>query len=125
MFTSNTAEVIDIKEKRQHSDVFSKILDLHKRLKEIAQYESISSSKPNYKVVKPTGGQLQKIKALELNLGYKLVAYQADTEVEEDKLMILNRVNSLLDEFLSISKNSQNDQASQAKKDDFNEFFEQ
>ena len=54
-----------------------------------------------------------------------MCCYETTLTLEEDKLMILNRVDSLLDEFVSISKGQQMDQANQGKKDDFTEFFEQ
>ncbi len=119
MFTSNNAEVVDIQKKKVHSDAFSKILHVHKKLKEVAQLESIS--KPSYKTAKLAKDQLQKVNSLELALGYKLIAYEADAECDEDKLMILNRVSSLLDEYLSLCKPSMQN----PNRDEFSDFFQQ
>ncbi len=119
MFTSNTAEVVDIQKKKVQSDAFTKILHLHKKLKEVAQLESIY--KPKYKPAKLPKDQLQKVNSLELALGYKLVVYEADAECDEDKLMILNRVSSLLDEYLSLCKPGMQSQ----NREEFNDFFQQ
>ena len=144
MFASNTAEVLTfsnsnpskdlkmkmtrVKTKTKTGDLFSKILFLHKKLKEVAQYESISRSK--YKLAKLDSSQLEKIKNLEGETGYSLIAYSHDTEVEENKDMILNRVYSLLEEYLDYCKPSKTQIKDVGYKfgkseDAFSGFFEQ
>ena len=125
MFSSNTAEVINIQTKKNadkahiDKDLFSKLLMLHKKLKVVAQYESITKSK--YKVASLSQSQLDNIKMLESKSGYSLLAFEQDLEVDENKNMILNRIDSLLDEYLSYCKPEKSNKSS----DDFNKFFDE
>lgn len=122
MFASNTAEIINFEKpisKIKNNDIFSKILYIHKKLKEIAQYESISKTK--YNVAKLSSEKLEKVKTLESKLGCYLIAYEVDAEVEENKCMILNRISSLLDEYLDLCR----DTVLKKQEDGFNGFFEQ
>ena len=118
---SNIRDVIDFKltkkKNTKKTDVFSNILLVYKKLKEAALYESMTKSK--YKVARLNQEELNQLKSLESRLGYSFVAYENDKSQEEDKLMLLNRISSLLDEYLSFCR--------QVKKQDdsFNEFFEQ
>ena len=127
MFASNTAEVLNFQKKKDSQDVFTKILYLHKKLKEVAQYESLSKTK--YKLAKPSPEDLERIKQLELKLGYSLIAFESEEEIEENKAMILNRIDSLLDEYMAMCKpvapKSQNPPPSKKIDNDFNGFFEQ
>lgn len=118
MFASGTAEVINFEKKKKTDDLFTKILYVHKKLKEVAQYESISKTK--YQVAKLNKEQLEKVKLLESKFGCCLVAYEGKREIEENKLMILNRVHSLLDEYLDMCKPKKEKYSS----DEFGKFFE-
>lgn len=122
MFASNTAEIIHFEkqpaktQKSEKSDVFTKILYVHKKLKEVARHESISRQK--YNVAKLNPEKLEKLKQVESKIGCYLVAYEPDPEAEENKSMILNRISSLLDEYLSLCRVKKHE-------DGFNGFFEQ
>ncbi|MBI3591147.1 MAG: hypothetical protein HY094_07235 [Candidatus Melainabacteria bacterium] len=125
MFASSTAEVLSFQKKKDPQDVFTKILYLHKKLKEAAQYESLSKTK--YKLAKPVTEDLERIKQLELKLGYSLIAVESENEMEENKAMILNRIDSLLDEYMSMCKPGKSklqNLPSQKIENDFNGFFE-
>ena len=132
MFSSNTAEIINLNNKKKKTeDLFSKILFLHKKLKEVAQFETISKTK--FKHASLNKEQIQKVKLLESNLSCFLMAFQCDNEIDENKQMILNRIHSLLDEYLSMCKPQTNKLQTNQKLDpknpntvaDFNGFFEQ
>ena len=122
MFASSTAEVINLQknQKSQRTEnVFSKILFLHKKLKELAQYESLSNT--DYKLARLNPTQMEKIKMLESGLSCHLVAFEYDSSIDENKCMILNRISSLLDEYLSICKAKKTSNTDV----DFSKFFEQ
>lgn len=119
MFASSTAEVINLQKNKKPQNVFSTILLLHKKLKEVAQYESLSNT--DYKLAKLSSLQVEKIKSLELGLGCHLVAFEYDSSIDENKCMILNRISSLLDEYFSICKTKKNEKSDS----DFSKFFEQ
>ena len=122
MFASSTAEVINLQknQKSQRTEnVFSKILFLHKKLKELAQYESLSNT--DYKLARLNPTQMEKVKMLESSLDCHLVAFEYDSSIDENKCMILNRISSLLDEYLSICKAKKTSNTDV----DFSKFFEQ
>lgn len=120
MFSSNTAEVINFQKKDQIQDLFTTILVVHKKLKEVARFESLA--KPKLKVAKLSKDNLEKVRALESLIGYSLIAYESDLQLDEDKAMILNRVSSLIDEYLSMCKLPSKEKSN--KDDGFNGFFE-
>ena len=126
MFSSNTAEIISFQKKKKKPDLFSSILSLHKKLKEVAQYESLLQSKlkSKSKLAKLKDQQVEKLKQLETDLDCCLVAYDNEIEAGEDKAMILNRINSLLDEYLSLCYVGKVKNSVKAE-DNFSKFFEQ
>lgn len=135
MFASNTAEVLKIREKTKSQGFFTKLLYIHKKIKQAAQLESMS--KAMFKVAPLNQSQIENIRQLENKLGFCLVAYEHLLEIEENKYMILNRISSLLDEYMDLCKSDIPAEtkivASQVsvrnKKsntvNDFNEFFQQ
>lgn len=119
MFSSNTAEIINFEKQKTNNDVFTKILFVHKKLKEIAKHES--NRDKEYKIASLSSEQVNKIKTLESTLGFNLVAYEVDEKLKQKKVKILDEIYSLLDEYLSIY----NPQLSKKNECNFNEFFEQ
>ena len=122
MFASNTAEIINFEKplsKSKKNDVFTKILYVHKKLKEVAQYESIAKQK--YNIAKLNPEKIEKLKSLESKIGCYLVAFDFDPEIEENKSMILNRISSLLDEYLDLCKSNKY----KNQEDGFSGFFQQ
>lgn len=103
-------------------DTFKKLLHLHKRLKEVALFES--GKKPSKMLADLTQDEVDEIKKLEDKLGYTIVAYETEEVISENKLMILNRVDSLLDEYLTMVKPKEVE--TQTPSDDgLGKFFEQ
>lgn len=119
MFASNTAEVLNFNKEKNVTDIFTKILYIHKKLKEIAKYES--SYKSRFNIAKLNSEQLENIKTLEGKLNCCLVAYEAQYKMQENKLLILNKIHSLLDEYICICKACEENKLT----GDFNKLFEQ
>ena len=126
MFASNTVEILKYQKNNNQrdentsvkNDVFTQILYIHKKLKNIAQNESLA--KTRFKVAKLNSKELNEVKQLETSLGYYFIAYESDKEIEENKKMLLNKINLLLDEYSNYLK-----QTKAGKDDEFKEFFEQ
>ena len=117
MFASNTAEVLNFEKKDKSPDALKSILDIHKKLKEIARIES--NIKPKYKVAKLTQEKLQKIKNLEENIDHCLIAYDADSTLSYKKYKILDNIKLLLDDYKNLLQSSK----SSKPDDSFNELF--
>ena len=127
MFASNTLEISshqkNNREKEQKinakQNVFAKLLCIHKKLKNIAQHEYINENK--FKVAKLNPSELNEIKHLEGKLGYCCVAYEHDNSVEENKIIMLNKIDLLLDEYMKLLTNKRKTNTD----DEFKDFFEQ
>ena len=117
MFASNTAEVLNFEKKDENPDALKAILTIHKKLKEIARIES--NIRPKYKIAKLTQEKLQKIKNLEENIDYCLVAYDADSDLSYKKHKILTSINLLLDDYKNLLQSNK----SSKPDDSFNELF--
>ena len=124
MFASNTLEILshqkNNKEKEHNiEDVFTRILYIHKKLKNIAQHEYINENK--FKVAKLNPLELNEMKHLEGKLGYCCVAYEHDDSIEENKIIMLNKIDLLLDEYMKLLTNKRKTNTD----DEFKDFFEQ
>ncbi len=100
------------------SALTEKILCVYKRLKAIAKAEF--SSKSKFKLAQLSQDKLNKLKNIETNMGYCLIAYEDNFELLNKKVDILNRINSLLNQYSKLS----NTTSIKDTPDDFNKFFE-
>lgn len=100
------------------SALTDKILSVYKKLKSIAKSEF--NIKNKFKLAKLTQDKLTRIKNIESSIGCVLVAYEHNVDLLDKKIGILNRINSLLNQYSSLSSESQTKQTN----DDFNKFFE-
>ena len=117
MFASNTAEVLNFEKKDKSPDALKSILDIHKKLKEIARIES--NIRPKYKVAKLTQEKLQKIRNLEENIDYCLVAYDANSDLSYKKHKLLENIKMLLDDYKNLLQSTKSNNSD----DSFNELF--
>ena len=120
MFATNTVEVLNFETPNKTENLFTKILFAYKKLKEIAKYESDLSSE--FQIARLHPEQLEKLKSLESNLGYCLIAYEQQLHLKNKKSEILNKISLLLNEYSKLCKSSKNQRKTTL--DDFAKFFE-
>ena len=122
MFYTNVLEKQEYKRESKYPDkkhLLRFILGIYKKIKDIAKHEE--NLKINYKIAKLDTDRLYKLKKMETDFGMSLVAYDSDEEAKQCKHEILNRINSLLNEYTSIINKSQK----KSGIDEFKGFFEQ
>ena len=115
--TENNAEVLNFESKTDSKKLLKDLLKVHKKLKNIARLES--KIKPT--VAKLNPADLEKIKSLELNYGYLLVAYDAGCKDEENKIKILHQIDLLLEKYISLFEKPQKESTNL----EFNKLFEE
>ncbi len=101
----------------QHS-LTDKLLSVYKKLKSIAKSEFDPKNK--FKLAKLSQDKLNRIKNIESNMSCVLVAYEHDVDLLDKKINILNRINSLLNQYSAISAEPK----IKDRNDDFSKFFE-
>ena len=119
MFASTKVKLINSNKNYTKEEVLNEILLVYKKLKEIARKEN--EEKISGKIAELTPEQIGAIRQLESRLSINLIAYENPTEVNSLKVMVLNKVKKLLEEYLIITCENYKS----VSIDDFNAFFEQ
>lgn len=114
MFASTEKKILKLPLEVDQLEILRKILAVHHKLKKIAKYESTVQSSKHVQFLMPQ--EIRKIKELEKKLSMYLVDVDSTSVLNEYKLGLLNRINVILESYLKLLTQNNND---------FNDFFEE